>query len=217
MKQFYYMIIIFIIYIIYIIIMSTSIGYTNSISGNFPQFYLLSGDFKGKALGGGFQGYMPQAVQTTEKGSYGSNVFENIRFTLRNSWNTTYKAELRASNKKQIITPFRAVTNSGDLLSRENYSCGGPCQSFQSRPQIKGLRQHFGSISKACTQSALYTGNQIAPGVPAAACNVKFVYDSSDYTTYLKQRAMVTNYNDKSFAGNESNGSQSAYRAIRRY
>jgi hypothetical protein len=92
--------------------MSTSIGYTNSISGNFPQFYLLSGNFKGKALGGGFQGYMPQAVQTTEKGSYGSNVFENIRFTLRNSWNTTYKSELRASKKKQIITPFRAVTNS---------------------------------------------------------------------------------------------------------
>ena len=197
--------------------MSRSIGYTNSISGNFPQFFLVSGDFKGKALGGGFQGYMPQAVQTTEKGSYGSNVFENIRFTLRNSWNTTYKAELRASNKKQIITPFRAVTNSGDLLSRDNYSCGGSCQSFQSRPQIKGLRQHLGSVSKSCTPSALYTGNQIAPGVPAAACNVKFVYDSSDYTTYLKQRAMVTNYNDKSFSGNESNASQSAYRAIRRY
>ena len=160
---------------------------------------------------------MPQAVQTTEKGSYGSNVFENIRFTLRNAWNTTYKAELRASNRKQIITPFRAVTNSGDLLSRDNYSCGGTCQSFQSRPQLKGLRQRFGSISKSCTPSALYTGNQIAPDVPASACNVKFVYDSSDYTTYLKQRAMVTNYNDSTFGGNTSNASQSAWRAVRRY
>jgi hypothetical protein len=160
---------------------------------------------------------MPQQNQTTEKGSFGSNVFENIRFTLRNSWNTTYKSELRASNKKQIITPFRAVTNSGDLLSRDNYSCGGPCQSFQSRPQIKGLRQHLGSVSKSCTPSALYTENQIAPQVPAAACNVKFVYDSSDYTTYLKQRAMVKNYNDRTFGGDSSNASQSAYRAIRRY
>lgn len=197
--------------------MSRSIGYTNSISGNFPQFYLVSGDFKGKALGGGFQGYMPQAVQTTEKGSYGSNVFENIRFTLRNSWNTTYKAELRAANRKQIITPFRAVTNSGDLLSRDNYSCGGSCQSFQSRPQIKGLRQHLGSVSKSCAPSALYTGNQIAPDVPAAACNVKFVYDSSDYTTYLKQKSLNKNYNDITFGGNASNGAQSAIRAIKRY
>jgi hypothetical protein len=79
----------------------------------------------------------------------------------------------------------------------------------------KGTR--FGSVSKSCTPSALYTGNQIAPAVPAAACNVKFVYDSSDYTTYLKQKAMVSNYNDKSFAGNEYSASQSAYRAIRRY
>jgi len=197
--------------------MSRSIGYTNSISGNFPQFYFIGANLKGSALGGGFQGYMPQQIQTTEKGSYGSNVFENIRFTLRNSWNTTYKAELRSANRKQIITPFRAVTNSGDLLSRDNYSCGGSCQSFQSRPQVKGLRQHLGSVSKSCTPSALYTGNQIAPSVPAAACNVKFVYDSSDYTTYLKQRAMVSNYNDVTFGGNTSNASQSAYRAIRRY
>ena len=197
--------------------MSRSIGYTNSIGGSFPQFYLVSGDFKGKALGGGFQGYMAPAVQTTDKGSYGSNVFENIRFTLRNAWNTTYKSELRESGKKQIITPFRAVTNSGDLLSRENYSCSGTCQSFQSRPNVRGLKQHLGSVSKSCMPSVLYNDNQVAPGVPAAACNVKFVYDSSDYTTYLKQRAMVSNYNDMSFSGNDFSGSQSASRAIRRY
>jgi hypothetical protein len=210
--------------------MSRSIGYTNSISGNFSQFFPVNGDFKGKALGGGFQGYMPQQVQTTEKGSYGSNVFENIRFTLRNAWNTSYKEQFRRGaalqpesvgqlsySKRQIITPFRAVNNAGDLLCRDSYSCGGPCQTFQSRPQIRGLRQHFGSVSKSCIPSNIYSAYQLNATVPAGACNVKFVYDSSDYTTYLKQRAMVTNYNDKSFAGNESNASQSAYRAIRRY
>jgi len=196
---------------------STSIGYFSSVSGSFPKFYEISGNVKGKALGGGFQGYMPQQVQTTEKGSYGSNVFENMRYTLRNAWNTTYKAELIAAKKKQIITPFRAVNNAGDLLSRDNYSCGGPCQTFQSRPQLRGLRQHFGSVSKSCTPSALYTGNQIAPGVPAAACNVKFVYDSSDYTTYLKQKAVNKNYNDLSYSGNNSNGAQSAMRHIKRF
>jgi len=196
--------------------MSTSIGYTNSITGSFPK-YIQNGTTKGSYLGGGFQGYMPQAVQTTEKGSFGSNVFENLRYTLRQAWNTKYKNELLVANKKQIITPFRAVNNAGDLLSRENYSCGGPCQTFQSRPQIKGLRQHFGSVSKSCVPSVVYSGDQIAPSVPAAACNVRYVYDSSDYTTYLKQRAMVRNYNDKSFAGNDYSASQSAWRAARRY
>jgi len=197
--------------------MSTSIGYTSSISGSFPKFYFLGSNVKGSALGGGFQGYMPQAVQTTEKGSYGSNVFENLRYTLRQAWNTKYKSQLLAAKRRQIITPFRAVNNAGDLLCRDNYSCGGPCQTYQSRPQIKGLRQHFGSISKSCAPSALYNVDQVAPDIPASSCNVKFVYDSSDYTTYLKQRAMVRNYNDSSNAGNDYSGSQSAYRAARRY
>ena len=35
--------------------------------------------------------------------------------------------------------------------------------------------------------------------------------------TFLKQQAMVRNYNDKSNAGNDFSGSQSAYRAARRY
>jgi hypothetical protein len=168
--------------------MSTSIGYTNSISGSFPKFYALSGNVKGKALGGGFQGYMPQQVQTTEKGSFGSNVFENLRYTLRNAWNTTYKAELRAANRKQIITPFRAVNNSGDFLSRKNYSSGGPNPTNASRP---GYARLIGSI---------WT-NTDTTGIPASSCNVKFVADSSEYTKFRKQRANNQNYNDLSQGG----------------
>ena len=36
-------------------------------------------------------------------------------------------------------------------------------------------------------------------GVPLASGNGKFVYDSSDYTTYLRRRAMGRNYNDTAF------------------
>ena len=53
--------------------------------------------------------------------------------------------------------------------------------------------------------------------VPASACNGKFVYDGSDYTTYLKQRAINKNYNDISFGGDDYSGGQVAMRAIRRY
>jgi hypothetical protein len=166
-------------------------------------------------LGGGLPGSTPQQVVNTDD----TSEYVETRFILREAWNTNYLREKIAFNNvpARCVTPFRAVNNAGDLLSRPYYSCGGPCQTFQSRPGLRGLRQSFGSISKSCTPSALYTANQVAPGVPAAACNVKFVYDSSDYTTYLKQRAMVRNYNDSTFAGNDSSGSQSAYRAIRRY
>ena len=195
--------------------MSTSIGYTNSIPGSFPKL-IFNPTTKGRNLGGGIQGYMPQAVITTEKGSYGTNDFGTIRFTLREAWNTTYPAQLKAAKKKSIITPFRAVTNSGDLMSRENYVCGGSCQSFQSRPGMYGLKQRFGATSKECN-GTFYSYYQIAPSIPSATCNVKYVYDGSDYTTYLKQKAINKNYNDLTFGGDNDNASQSASRAIRRY
>jgi hypothetical protein len=190
-----------------------SVGYTSPINGSNVAFAILA---KNPASpGGAIQGYMPQAVQTNDK-TYPE--FEQIRFTLKNAWNTTYPSQLRRNNLKQsITTPFRAVNNAGDLLSRDNFSCGGSCQSFQSRPGLSGLKSHFGSISTSCTPSASYNSLQLIKNIPAAACNVKYVYDSSDYVTYLKQKAINKNYNDYSFGGDQSNGSQSAQRAIRRY
>jgi len=180
----------------------TSIGFTNPISGSYGKFSIFTASPGSR--GGAIKGYMPQATLDTDK-TYPD--YEQIRFTLTQAWNTTYPSQLKASNRKRVITPFRAVNNAGDVLSRKSYSCGGSCQSFQSRPGLFGLRGHFGSIQSKCDGT----------DVPAAACNVKYVYDSSDYTTYLKQKAMVKNYNDLSFGGNDYSGSQSAHRAIRRY
>jgi hypothetical protein len=154
--------------------------------------------------GGGIQGYMSQATNDTDRTFID---FEQPRFQLRQAWNTTYPSQLRIKNLKRIITPFRAVSNSGDILSRKNYSCGGSCQSFQSRPNLHGLQGHFGAIHNLCDNTE----------VPAAACNTKYVYDASDYSTYLKQRTINRNYNDLSTGGDASSSSQVAWRAIRRY
>lgn len=193
--------------------MSTSVGYTSPINGSnvaFQAFVVRPGN-----SGGAINGYMPQQTQNVDK-RYPE--FEHIRFTLKNAWNTTYPSQLKRDKLKQpITTPFRAVNNAGDLLSRLNYSCGGSCQTFQSRPGLKGLRQHFGSIQDSCIPSAIYSNLQLLNNIPASACNVKFVYDSSDYVTYLKQKAVVQNYNDLSYGGDQSKSSQSAIRAIRRY
>jgi len=193
--------------------MSTSVGYTSPINGSNVAFQFLV--VRPQNSGGAIRGYMPPPIHSVDK-RYPE--FENIRFTLKNAWNTTYPSQLRRDNLKQpITTPFRAVNNAGDLLSRENYSCGGTCQSFQSRPGLKGLRNHFGAVQDTCIPSAAYNSLQLINNIPAAACNVKYVYDSSDYVTYLKQKAVNKNYNDLTYGGDEYNSSQSAIRAIRRY
>lgn len=193
--------------------MSTSIGYSSAINGSnvaFQQFVV-----RPLNSGGAIAGYMPQTTLLTDK-RY--TEYEQIRYTLKNAWNTTYPSQLKRNNlKKSITTPFRAVNNAGDLLSRLNYSCGGSCQSFQSRPGLRGLKNHFGAVQSSCTPSAAYNSLQLINNIPASACNVKFVYDSSDYITYLKQQAVNKNYNDLSYGGDQSHSSQSAIRAIRRY
>jgi hypothetical protein len=162
-------------------------------------------------LGGGIRGIMPQPIIDHDN----SDEFARTRFYLKDAWNTSSASG--SSYPKRIIGPFRAVNNAGDILSRQDYSCGGTCQSYQSRPGLRGLRGRFGSISASCTPSALYSSNQVNVNVPASACNGKYVYDGSDYINFKKNQAINRNYNDRSFGGNEYSASQSAIRAVRRY
>ena len=177
-----------------------AIGLQNPISGSYS--YISPKGFP-DYLGGGLPGFIPQATNDTDN----NDQFAQTRFSLRQAWNTTYPSQLLKSHMKRVITPFRAVTNSGDILARRYYSCGGPCQTFQSRPGLFGLRGAFGAIHSTCDGT----------DVPPASCNVKYVYDSSDYVTYLKQSAVNKNYNAYTTGGNKYSGSQSAWRAIRRF
>lgn len=186
-------------------------GFEFLVPGLGRNIYVNNNPTLGPLLGGGFNGRMPQPLIIHDN----TNNFAQTRLTLREVWNTTSKSG--SSNPKRIVTPFRAVNNAGDLLSRQNYSCGGTCQSYQSRPNVKGLKHRFGSISDACQPSVLWSTSQIDPAIPASACNTKFVYDSSDYIRYLKNQAVNKNYNDRSFGGNDSSAQQSNVRAIRRY
>jgi len=158
----------------------------------------------GGLLGGGIRGIMPQATIYVDK-TYVN--YEQIRVSLKHAWNNLYNGKVQGSSSG-ACTPFRAVTNSGDILSRKDYSCGGTCQTFQSRPNLRGLRNHFGAInSSACDGS----------GLQPASCNVKYVYDSSDYIRYRKQLAVNKNYNDVSNGGDMFKASQSAVRNARRF
>lgn len=172
----------------------TSVGFQNPISGS----YKITPVPNKPTLGGGLPGFIPQAISDTNN----YNEYAQTRFTLRNAWNTTYPSQLRRNGWKRIVTPFRAVNNAGDLLCREYYSCGGGCQSFQSRPGLFGLRGHFGRTQSVCDVTQ----------VPPSTCNGRYVYDSSDYITFVKNKAVNKNYNDLSYGGDRSNASQSAYK-----
>jgi hypothetical protein len=192
-------------------------GYTSgsalgaSVPGLGSPIYVNNNISQGLLLGGGFKGRMPQPILDHDN----TDTFARTRFTLVNAWNTTKASG--SSNPKRIITPFRAVNNAGDILSRQNYSCGGSCQTPQSRPGMWGLRQRFGSTSNSCRADIFWTANQINPAIPSSTCNGKFVYDGSDYTKFKKNQAVNQNYNDLSFGGDQSSGSQVSYRAVRRY
>ena len=126
-----------------------------------------------------------------------------MRRVLTKSWNTHYARGHYYGNQR-VITPFRAVNNSGDFLGRKNYICGGPNAITADRNK----RPHnMGSILSQCDGT----------GVPASSCNVKFVPDSSDYITFKKQRAMNQNYNDLSNGGDQHNASYVPMMAVHRY
>ena len=145
------------------------------------------------------KGYIPPSLPYVNN----NNSFVNSRFMLRNAWNNNYIV----NNYPTACTPFRAINNSGDLLSRKDYSCGGSCQTYQSRPNLHGLATKFGHIQDKCDGS----------NIPPAACNVRYVADNSDYVRYRKLTAINKNYSDISYGGDENNSTQSIVRAIRRY
>ena len=149
-------------------------------------------------LGGGINGISGR--QTIN----GSRSSENtlMRKVLRRGWNTEY-ARGNVNGYQRIITPFRAVNNSGDFLSRVNYVCGGPNQVNASYP---GWKSRIGSIISHCD------GTNIA----SSTCNVKFVADSSDYTRFRKEKAWNSTYNDIKDGGDDSNSSYAPLMSVRR-
>jgi hypothetical protein len=150
-------------------------------------------------LGGGIQGIAPKQTITNYKG--GDQVIS--RKIVVKSWNTPYATGI-VNGRTRVVTPFRAVTNSGDFLARVEYTCGGPNPTNADKP---GWKSRIRNMLSNCDGS----------GVPASSCNVKFVADSSDYSRFKKNRAINQLYNDSTFGGDQSNASYAPLMGVRRF
>lgn len=113
---------------------TTGSGFANVLPGLGIPIFIDNNPAYGPSMGGGIKGRMPQSVLDHDN----SNSFAQTRFTLVNAFNTSKNTG--SSYPKRILTPFRAINNAGDLLVRQNYSCGGSCQTPQSRPGLYGLK-----------------------------------------------------------------------------
>ena len=162
-------------------------------------------------LGGFFNGYAAQLIgggsgKNGSGGPEGGSERELLRFKLREAWNGS-AATGTVKNLTVAATPFRAVNNSGDLLNRQYYTSGGSTQSSSLRGGLTGWKTMAGAVQPHPDNT----------GIPSATCNVRYVYDSSDYITFKKLQATNRNYNNSSFGGNLNSGSQSAFRAAKRF
>ena len=152
------------------------------------------------SLGGGMPGIANKLIggganSTSGSGMVGGSTRSRNRFTLREAWNGS-AASGKVNNKPVSATPFRAVNNAGDLMTRVAFTSGGSNQV------------NTGRIKLAANGSARVLGGNLKissfpnpNNLPSANTNVKWVYDGSDYTKFKKQQAQNRNYNDYSFGG----------------
>lgn len=102
---------------------------------------------------------------------------------LTRAWNTELYTQTPSVNISNGT--FRVTQNAGDPLSRVNYRCGGPNQL--SSLIFTSNRMDKDGVPSSCDTS----------GIPPSSCNVKYVYDSSDFTRFVKEQSINQNNQSK--------------------
>jgi hypothetical protein len=129
------------------------------------------------------------------------------REVIREVWNSKLSAiksgESVDGKKANSIAMgnFRIAYNAGDPLSRVNFACGGP-NPLNTHPGALILTTRDGmKRNKSCGQ------------YESASTNVKYVYDSSLFTRFSREKAIQKDFSADYSYGGSNNG---AYTAIRR-
>jgi hypothetical protein len=168
-------------------------------------------------LGGGIPGFQPKLLgggANTKSGSgmVGGQGRGKTRIELRKAvgkYNYLRKANILKNLNKTGLTPFRQVFIAGDYKKFGNEQYAGQDPRLPKINQVNSLGP-----------TLLYTnGGAISQdkGGATFSGNPRYVYDSSDYVRFKNLTAQNKTYNDKSFGGDDFNGSYTFLMAVRRY
>lgn len=128
------------------------------------------------------------------------------REVIREVWNSKLvsikSGESKYGHANSIaMGNFRITYNAGDPLSRVNFACGGP----------NPLNTHPGAL--ILTTRDGMKRNKSCGKYESASTNVKYVYDSSLFTRFNREKAIQKDFAYDYSYGGSNNG---AYTAIRR-
>ena len=100
------------------------------------------------------------------------------REVIREVWNAKLASDKGNGNKPIAMGNFRITYNAGDPLSRVNFACGGP----------NPLYSHPGALILTTRDSM--KNNKPCGEYESASTNVKYVYDSSLFTRFKREKAI---------------------------
>jgi hypothetical protein len=164
---------------------------------------------KTSTLGGGIPGRRPGAGFANSSFCSEDAMKRKI---LRKAFKTN-QVKVSGNTMRSTVGPFRSAFNQGDVLSRFYQSCGGSNQvndvnSSKLRLKMGGCvsQKDCGTITRGVTplEVPLYYGNY------------RYVSDGSLFTRFKGLSSINQMYNDKSFGGDDSNGSASVLINLRR-
>lgn len=121
------------------------------------------------------------------------------REVIREVWNSKLAKDKGDGTKPIAMGNFRLVYNAGDPLSRTNFACGGP----------NPLYSHPGALILTSRDSM--RNNNSCGAYDSASTNVKYVYDSSLFTRFRREKAIHKDFSKDYSYGGSNNG---AYTAI---
>jgi hypothetical protein len=134
------------------------------------------------------------------------------RKLLRKAFRTNeVKTNAGVTIGKSTSGPFRRSFHMGDVLSRQNQSCGGG-------NQVNGTHVNRTKLGGSLSQdSCNVTTLGVTPlEVPLEGGNQKYVSDSSMYTRFKHLESVNLNYNDTTFGGSDNHSIYTTLNRVRK-
>lgn len=148
------------------------------------------------SLGGGNVGVSPKQTINSKRDS--SDVM--ARRKLRDAVNKSYMKNT-INSYGRVISPFKAVMGYGHYRDNLNYIDG--TEPNQIAKTVNGL--YFAGLNRGSIIS-----NNDKTGIISESGRRNYIASGAEYSNFKNLMAINSTYNDKSFVGDDSNGSYKA-------